>query len=385
MKYDFKNSLYAKFWESRDAQNALQVFLNNPELFEQNYTFWRSQFSVDPYTQPRANDGTATFKTIVKKREEAGLLNMRAPLGDAVPRDKEGIEFYTGSIPDFIADAFVETAMERETKERMFDEYFGNDATIVSVFADRVQLLIDEGNQTMSNLAAQLLSKGNMVVHFGKGIHSPVGSAPIPQENFIKAGAKAWTDPECELISQMTDIEEKYRRDHNLENASLKWQIPRKMFFNVFLKNKQVIEYVKAWCTINEKVFLDSMTLTEDLYRLAFANQELISPIELIEEKQKDGTNGYVHGWEEGIVVLRPAGPAGVVKRASILDTLMWRKYGNNAISKVFATTSIFTLVNSVIPNGMYKEWHTDLMVSAIPTLEEFLYHLIIDTTRADS
>ena len=40
--------------------------------------------------------------------------------------------------------------------------------------------------------------------------------------------------------------------------------------------------------------------------------------------------------------------------------------------------------MNSVVNNGNLKEWHTDLMMSAIPTLDEFLYHAIIDTTTAD-
>jgi hypothetical protein len=29
------------------------------------------------------------------------------------------------------------------------------------------------------------------------------------------------------------------------------------------------------------------------------------------------------------------------------------------------------------------KEWHSDLVLAATPTLDEFLYHYIVDTTTA--
>ena len=41
--------------------------------------------------------------------------------------------------------------------------------------------------------------------------------------------------------------------------------------------------------------------------------------------------------------------------------------------------------MNSVVVNGNFKEWHTDLFVKAIPTLDEFLYHVIVDTTQANA
>lgn len=43
-------------------------------------------------------------------------MDLRAPLGDSNQMDKDGLYWYTASIPDFIAPGFVETAMEREAK-----------------------------------------------------------------------------------------------------------------------------------------------------------------------------------------------------------------------------------------------------------------------------
>jgi len=384
-KFDFNNSKYVKFWESRDAQNALTLFLNTPDLFEQNYTFWKTQFNTDSFTQPRDNSGVASYRSVIKKRGEVNMLDMRSPLGDADQREKPGLEAYTGSIPDFIAKGYVETAMEREAKERMFDEYFGNDAAILSAFADDVQVMLDEGNQTMSNMAAQLLSTGRINYNFGDGIKSLINVTPIPETNYVKALKKAWADPDCEIITEMRDIEEKFRQDHGLEHASLKWQMPRDIFYNVFLKNKQVIEYFKNWCFVNQKPWADSIAPTLELYQQVFANNDFFSPIEVIVEKQKDGSRGYVRGWDNDVVVLRPSGAAGSVKRASLLDYTMWKKYGSSAIAKVFAQTDIFTIVNTTLNNGMYKEWHTDLMVSAVPALEEFTDHLIVDITEAES
>ena len=41
--------------------------------------------------------------------------------------------------------------------------------------------------------------------------------------------------------------------------------------------------------------------------------------------------------------------------------------------------------INGMPVNGNFKEWHTDLVMAAVPSLDEFLYHFIIDTTEANS
>ena len=109
-----------------------------------------------------------------------------------------------------------------------------------------------------------------------------------------------------------------------------------------------------------------------------------ISPIEIVEEAQKDGGT-VVHGWASNVAVLRPVGMAGLIKRADILDKTMDRKYGSSVISTVWSQLDIFSLVNTTLNNGRFKEWHTDLMVAAIPTLDEFHEHVIVDISKSDS
>lgn len=384
MKYDFNNSQYAKFWDSRDAANALRIFLNDPDIIRNRHTFWQRQFSIDPKLTERQPDGTAVFNTIVRERAVNHMLDMRAPLGQTEPRDKAGLTAYQGTIPDFAAKGYVETAMEREARERMFEGMFGNDAEILSAFADDIQLMVDEGNQTMSNLAAQTLSKGNCSYIYGTGLYGNLYKNPIPDENFVTAGAKVWSDPTAKLIDQMMKIEQDYR-ERTGSTLALKWQIPRADFVTKFLSNNQVKDYIASFRTVNDLPSVSGMAITVDMFNQAFKNAELISPIELVEEAQRDGSVGVVHGWASGVAVLRPVGYAGLIKRASILDQQMYQKYGSSVIRKVFATRGLFTLVNSVLNNGEFKEWHTDLFAAAVPTLDEPLDHIIVDTTTADA
>lgn len=385
-KFDFENSRYSKLWNSVEGSTVLTMLLNSPDMIRTNYNFWESQFDVDSQTTPTNSQGVASFVSKMRKLTPAGMLNMRAPLGDSIPRDKEGVAFYTGVIPDFIADGFVEQAMEREYKEQAFINAFGNDAFIISQFADEVQAMVDDANASLSNMAGQILSKGNIVYKYGKGATGALYKADIPAENFIKAGEKTWEDPTCKLLDQMVLIEKTMKESWGLENLPMKWQIPYKMFHEVFLKNAQVIDWIKQNRTLNKDVVLDDMIITESMFWQYINLFEGLSPIEVIVEKQFDNKVA-VNGWDDKIAVLRPQGRAGLIRHTDILDEKMYKKYGSSAIVRTFARTGkggIFTVMNTTINNGNLKEWHTDLMMSAIPSLDEFLYHVIVDTKTAD-
>lgn len=383
-KYDFNNSQYAKFWDSREAAQSLRIFLNDPDIIQDRHNFWKRQFDVDSVLTERQPDGTAVFNTVVRERSISNMLDMRAPLSQTEPRDKTGISAYQGTIPDFAAKGYVETAMEREAKERMFEGMFGNDSQILMAFADDVQAMVDEANQTMSNLAAQTLSKGNCSYVYGTGLQGNIYKNPVPTENFVTAGTKVWSDTTANLIDQMMKIEQDYR-DRTGSTLALKWQITRSDFINYVLKNDQVKGYVANFRAVNDLAYVSSMGITADMFNQAFRNANLIPQIEVVEEAQRDGLVGPVHGWASGVAVLRPVGYAGLIKRASILDQSMFKKYGSTVINKVFANRDIYTIVNTALNNGEYREWHTDLFVSAVPTLDEFNDHIIVDITTADS
>lgn len=385
MKFDFLNTTYPKLWDSVEGPTILSMLLNDPILVQIKPTFWAQKFSVDPNITPTNADGVASFVSRMRRLEVGTMMHMRAPLGDSIPRDKNGVAFYTGVIPDFISDGFVEQAMEREYKEQQFIENFGNDASIVAQFANEVSALIDSGNQTLSNLCAQIMSKGFILYDAGKGLHGNIYKADIPAENFKKAGAKVWTAADCPLIDQMVQIEQDVKEEWGLPDIALQWEIPYDMFHNVFLKNAQVIDLVKQYRTVNDLVVTENMRVTESMFRDAIVEIEGLSPIYIIEEKQKDYT-GIIHGWKDGIAVLRPRGLAGVIRHTTILDQKMYEKYGAKAIDRVFAKTGngLFTVMNTTLDNGNLKEWHTDVMMACVPSLDEFLYHVIVDTTTAE-
>ena len=390
MKYDINNSRFAKLWDSTEGRQLVSIILNSPELFKANYNFWRTKFSVDPQITERQSDGTANFSVTAREIEQAVMMDMRAPLGDSDQMDKKGLSRYTGSIPDFIAKGWREQAMEREFRQKMYEEAFGNDTAMIALYAnDVLQKGRDAADMTLSNMAAQALSTGKVVWNHGVGIQTPLYKADIPAANFTNAGTVVWSDTtNCKLLDQMAEKERHYKEDVWGKDIPLIWEIPYTIFVNYVLKNAQVIEWVKQWRRMNDKVWdVTTLNVTEEMFREAIADFPGISPIVIVREKQRD-FNGeafsVVSGWAEGKAVLRPAGYAGIVKRASILDAQIYPKYGANTQSRVFATKDVYTVMNTVLNNGNLKEWHTDVMMAAVPVLDEFLYHVILDTTTAD-
>lgn len=384
MKYDFQNSTYSKLWDSKEGGALLTYLLNDPELIRSNHNFWRQKFTVDPNITPTAADGTATFTSKLRKPESGSLLHWRSPLSDTIVRDKKGIEFYTGVIGDFISDGFREQAMEREYKEQQFIENFGNDAMIIAQFANEVQALVDSADQTLSNMGAQLMSKGHIYYNYGLGLQGGIYKAEIPAENFITAGEKVWSAPDCKLLDQMREIESKFRDAWGLD-FPMQWEVPYDMWHNVILKNNQIRTWVLENRKLNNQVVVDNMVVTEEMVKEYIGTFEGVSPIVVVEEKQKN-EGVTVHGWKQNVAVLRPRGYAGVIRHTTILDQKMYEKYGSKLISRVFAKTrdGLCTVENITLNNGNMVEWQTHLLMSATPSLDEFLYHIIVDTTTAD-
>lgn len=383
MKFDA--SLYKALW-SEEGRNIMDAVLRDPNLIRANHTFWQSKFKVDPQITPTNAEGEAIFKSTQRPLESGVLMDMRAPLGDSTPLDVRGAAAYTGVIPDFITKGTVEKATERWHKEKMFDQF--GDARLLAQFAtDVLQQKIDSANQTLSHMSAYLLSNGNLSYLQGEGIQDALYKAAIPAENFDKAGEKAWSDKTARILDQMVEKEEKYKNLWGI-NIPMQWEITREQFRSQFLVNDQVIEWVKHNYEISKGVELSTaLGITEDMAVEYIAKFPGLSPIVFIEEKQKDVNNGSVSGWKEGVAVLRPTGFAGYIRHTSILDTEIFSKYANTVNSYVFTKTlnGLLTIMNSTVVNGNFQEWHTDGMMSAIPTLDEFLYHVIIDTTEANA
>lgn len=380
----FEQSTYNKIWDSTEGSQIVTQILNSPDLINANHMFWTEKFRVDPNITPTNQEGEAVFISRMREIESGVLMDMRAPLGDSVPEDKKGIAYYSGVIPEFISKGTVEKATERDYKEKLFEQ-FGDVALVAAYATDVLQSKIDSANQTLSNMSAQLLSTAKIIYKSGVGIQGNVLKAEVPAANFLKAGAKVWTDTTARLLDQIVEIVEDIKDKTGIANWQL--EVTKDQFKNCFLKNAQVIEWVRYMNIINNQPLPERLVLSREMAMSALASFEGLPPIVIIEEKQKDADSTIVHGWKAGVAVLRPMGIAGYMRRTTIKDTELFTKYGNSVNSYSFtpALNGLATVRNSVIVNGNFKEWHTDVVLAGVPSLDQFLYHYIIDTTTANS
>lgn len=381
----FENSNYNKIWESQEGRKILTMILNEEGFVKPNFTFYLEKFRIDPAITPTNAKGEAIFTSSMREIVNADLMDMRAPLGDTRTADKIGVSYYNGRIPDFAPAGFVEKATERWYKESNFEQ-FGDNALIAQYATDEIQRMIDSANMTLSYLAAKALSTGETIYDMGDGIQSAIYKSFIPEDNFVNAGAKIWSDPSAKILDQMKAIEDKFKDLWGVEIA-MQWEMTQEMYDSYFLNNEQVKEWVQYLNVVNNTPLPSGLTLTKDMVERAIpAHPYNLSPIVIVDEKQKDINHGVVRGWKDGVAVLRPRGYAGYIRKAAILDEVIYKRYANSVNSYNFtpALNGLGVFMNSVVVNGNFKEWHTDLFVKAIPTLDEFLYHVIVDTTTAD-
>lgn len=392
-KFDFNTSRYARLFSPKQADKRLLMsIVNDEDIMGANNSWYLTQGSVDPSFTPVDSTGLATFTVMERKLKNAPLADMRAPLGDAVQIDNEGLNFYSASIPDFITPKIVETAMSREDKEKRF-AMFGNDTDIMKQWITDATTLRNSMDSTMTWMTAQLMTTGKINYNgIGQGIFAPIHKADIPSANFRKSGAVVWTDPNAKILTEMQFIEGDYRLSWGDWSGAMKWQMTKKFFLNVFIKNKEVVDKINEFRTLNDLVNVTFNNINTDVFNNAWQNIRAaygISPIELVEEKELNNTGDtetVIQGWADNIVVLRPAGDAVRFMRKQILDET-YSKYLNDAVQRNFApiNNGLGTLVNTTVPNGMYKEWQTVVMFSAVPALVEFTKHVIVDTATANS
>lgn len=395
MKFDFSNSQYVRMFEdSLEGRQIITYILNDPNMIRANFGFWKTQFPADASVIPTDKTGRAAVRVDSREPEHATMADWRGPLGNSRLGEEGAAAGYNAGIIDLITKGWQEQAMEREYKEKIFQD-FGSDAPLLLGYAtDVLQPRIDSINMSLSNMAAQALSTGRVIYTFGQGIQGPVYEAPIPAANKVNAGEKAWNDPDCKLLDQMAAIEKHFREEvWGRENMALEWCIEYSHFHNVVLKNKQVIEFLKInWLAdkgqlISQVESVPNSIITADAFNTYVAGRfPGVSPIRVISEKQRD-EDVIVSGWKPGIAVLKPRGFAGKTFRTDLLDKKMNEKYGNSIITKVFGSTmdGIATVVNTTGIDGQFKYWATDVMASAVPVDDIFLYQVLVDTSKADT
>jgi hypothetical protein len=175
-----------------------------------------------------------------------------------------------------------------------------------------------------------------------------------------------------------------------LPNIGLQWWIDRDTMVNVFLKNKQVIDTIKTNWLLSKGQLISqtdsvaaSVVSIESFNTYVIGKIEGLSPIHVISEKQSnDGT--IVSSWKKGTAVLCPTGYSGIVLHTDILDEVLYTKYGNSLQTRAFGKTmdGLVTVMNYMLPDGNMKLWGTDFFMSAVPVLDDFLYHVIVDYTQ---
>jgi hypothetical protein len=292
-------------------------------------------------------------------------------------------------MPDFSAKGFVETALERDYKEKAIADGTDNDMHIAAQYVDKVlNVGVDSGYQTLSHMSAYVQSRGELVYTGGDGASAPVYKTAMPEANFSKAGKTAnsvvWTADNCKLITQMVEIEKYYQDLWGLELA-MQWDIPYDLFQNVVLKNAEVIDWARQNLYYKGIPALDNLIVQKNDAIEYLSKYEGLSPIRVVSEKQYDKEK-VVSGWKPNVAVLRPRGVMGKIFKKSILDTEIYKKYGAAGQTRVFGTTAdgLITVMNTTLDNGNLKEWHTDILMSAVPVLTDFEYRVIVDTASAD-
>lgn len=383
----FENSNFVKLWNSNEGRLILSTILNNEDLIRSNHTFWMSKFRVDPNVCPTDAKGRATFVSELRERTQGALMDLRAPLSHNTPADKGETKYYTGTIPSFSAKEYMETAPEREYKLKVFEQF--GDAQNIAVFAtDTLQYFVDSGNQTLSHMAAEVLSTGRIVTDWGEGVKGNILDANVPTANRLTAGTAVWTDTSFTLLDHLRTLVETLNNKH----GEMGWQleITRDKFCNTFLVNTQVLAWLKLQYAIANSISVGNVPdaiATVDFAVKALAADTTLPRIVIIDEKQNDVVLGTVSGWVSKYAVIRPAGYAGYVRHADIIERNMYEKYGAKTISKVFAPAlfGLGLVINTELDNGELREWHSEFIMNAIPTLDEFVYHYIIDTTSADN
>ena len=382
---------YDKLFSTAD-RTYFQKFVDTNGILKANNRFWASKFVKDNMATPTDADGAATFKAIAVTKSLAPMADFVTPFSANPQNDNDGFAFYTGSIPDF-GRGFNTTAIQRYQFEMMFKE-FGRDTDIVMQYTNDLQKLYDAGNARLSNMAAQLLSTGQINTTTGTGrgqgiIHK--SKANIPAANFLTCGAKVWSDPTCNIPQQMHDIEEDARTATGFEGTFM-WEIDENFLKTTFLGNTYVQSIVKNFFAGQRIVYDANFVITYPMLLEAMqdANVRPFGMIVPIYERQLEQTltgRTSVNGWDETIAVLRPMGFAGVIKYAAIPEIVVSNSYGTSVVQKTTALLEggIMGIINYVKDNGGYVEWHTDMRGSAIPVLTEFPYHFIVDMTAKDS
>ena len=402
-----------------DGANAgfLQTLIDSTIEIEENAFFWQEHFRVEgnEYDIDR-NDLKKNPAWTVKQgiKRTVPMADAMAPLSETMQLEAEGMEEKTGSIYQYGKGLFETSMSKLELQARLRE--LGADENLVVGFIRGVADLVKTHNLRVSHMAAMTLSRGGQygntinVTNVAGGTTTTQGfsgvvanqSAYIPLTNYKKAGTKVWTAADCDIPEQMRKIENDFKEANYIPDGTpFEWDIPWNIVVNVLLKNAAFIKEVNRYIALYapDKVIVvtnggsstkvDTITY-EQLVLYSRSPISKISPIRIVREQQVvQGITTYttVKGWAPGVAVLRPLGYAGVLVHAKVADVeLMKSGEVNKGIDFSLAKVQGFlNVINKVTPNGMLKSYHTDVIGRYATVLDESPYHVVVDTTTADS
>lgn len=422
LKYQFTpeeaiDRLYKRGLFDNQSKGFLQTLIDSTIEIEENTFFWQEHFRVEggEYEIDTADLKKNPAWTVREKiARTVPMADAMAPLSETMQLDAEGGIEHTGSIYQYGKGLFETSMSKLELAARLRE--LGEDQDLVVGFARGIADLVKTHNLTLSNMAAQALSRGgeygnnvSLSVVNGSGTANTKGfsgvithqSPYIPLANFKTAGVKVWTAADCDIPEQMRKIEEDFKEANYITgDVPFEWDIPWEMVTGVLLKNAAFVKEVNRYIALYapDKVIIvnsgqssttvDTITY-EQLVQYSRSPISKISPIRIVREQQEVQsikTYTTVRGWKAGVAVLRPLGYAGVVVHAKTADAqLMQSGEVNKTIDFSLAKAQGFLyVINKVVPNGMLKSYHTDVIGRYATVLTEASHHVVVDTTTAD-
>ena len=409
--------LYQKGFMDGTNVGFLQTLIDNTIEIKENAFFWQEHFRVEgnEYDIDMSDLKKNPAWTVRQKvNRTVPMADAMAPLSETMQLDAEGMEEKTGSIYQYGKGLF-ETSMSKLELEARLRE-LGPDQNLVTGFVRGVADLVKTHNLTASNMAAQTLSRGGQygntialtnvaggtaTTQGFSGVITSQGSY-IPASNFKTAGQYVWNNASCDIPEQMRKIEQDFKEANYIPDGTpFEWDLPWDMVVNVLLKNAAFIKEVNRYIALyapdkvivvtsgNSTTNVDTITW-EQLVQYSRSPISKISPIRIVREQQTvQGITTYttVKGWKAGVAVLRPLGFAGVLVHAKVPEAELMRSGEvNNGIQFSLAKIQNFLyVINKVTPNGMLKSYHTDVLGRYATVLDESQYHVVVDTTTADT
>lgn len=405
--------LYQKGFLDGSNQGFLQTLIDNTIEIQENSFFWQEHFRVEgnEYDIDIADLKKNPAWTVRQQiNRTVPMADAMAPLSETMQLDAEGFGEKTGSIYQYGKGLFETSMSKRELAARLAE--LGPDQNLVVGFVRGVADLVKTHNLTLSNMAAQTLSRGG---EYGNQINLGTVGSPkttqgfsgvvtyqspyIPTANFKKAIGYAWSNASADIPEQMRQIEADFKEaNHIPDSTPFEWDIPWNTVVNVLLNNaafkKEVNRYIALYAPDKVIVVTNGSSTTnvdtitwEQLVAYSRSPISKISPIRIVREQQtvQDITTYYtVNGWNPNVVVLRPLGFAGVVVHAKTADVqLMQSGEVNNGVQFSLAKVqNMLYVINKVTPNGMLKAYHTDVIGRYATVLTESPYHVVVDITQ---